>query len=199
MAYDVDKTNGSALTTVLDGTVNDAKTDIKLFGRGVVNYGEIMAENLVHMIENFANDTAPLKPLLGQLYFNTTDSSLNVLVDDLPKTFAKVLTDADPIVTIASNAAKAWVKFNLAGAIQNQFGVISVDDLGTGNWRVNWDTPFANDDYVVQASLVNSGNLLIGAQFANQLTDSIEISTRDITNSINETGIEAIMVTAFSN
>lgn len=79
MAYDIDKFNGTPLTTVVDGSVNDTATDVKLLGKGSVNYGEIMAENLVWMVENFARDTAPDKPLVGQLWFDSSNGTLKYL------------------------------------------------------------------------------------------------------------------------
>jgi len=209
MAYDIDKTNGTALTTVLDGTVNDAKTDIKLFGRNVSNYGEIMAENLVHMVENFANESAPLKPLIGQLYYNTADSSLNVLVNDAPKTYEKILTEVDSLVTTASdNAAKALVKFVPNGTNTpinlKSFGVLSVDRINalpgdTGEWVITWDTAFSDSDYVVQASILTAGTEVITPLFSNQLPGSIEVKIRNTSNGLDETGVSAIMVTAFGD
>jgi hypothetical protein len=78
MTYVINKFNREVLTTVLNGTVNDANTDIRLVGKGVPNFGEIIAENLVWMVENFAADAAPPKPVVGQLWYNTTDKRLMV-------------------------------------------------------------------------------------------------------------------------
>ena len=50
MAYDVNKTNGSLLTTIPDGTL-DISTSLRLLGKNYAGYGEIMAENLVAMLE----------------------------------------------------------------------------------------------------------------------------------------------------
>lgn len=51
---------------------------IALPGRGSLNYGEMILENAVHMLENFAADTAPSIDTVGQLWFNTSDETLNV-------------------------------------------------------------------------------------------------------------------------
>lgn len=66
----------------LDYVNLDANTVLKLPGRGVMNYGEMIVENLVRMTENFANDVAPElnavigttpvgDPLKGQLWYKT--------------------------------------------------------------------------------------------------------------------------------
>ena len=73
MAYVVNKTTGNIVAVVEDGTVNTISTSIALVGKGTQNYGEYIAENSVVMLENFANDTAPPNPLVGQLWYDTTD------------------------------------------------------------------------------------------------------------------------------
>lgn len=72
MSYNVNKKDGTLLVTVLDGSVDDSQTTLKLVGRAVPNYGEIMAENLVWLTEHFANSVAPEKPLTGQLWYDTS-------------------------------------------------------------------------------------------------------------------------------
>jgi len=201
MAYDVNRTNGTALTTVLDGTVNDAKTDIKLFGRGIVNYGEIMAENQVQMLENFANSEPPLKPLLGQLFFNTLDNSLNVLIDEDPQTFSKLLTASGTTSAViqAETLAKAWVKFDVTGGILGSFGVASVDDQLGGNdgrWRINWTTNFTTENYVVQPSYISGSGIALIPHFTDQLVGSIELNYRDVANVLSQAGISEIMIIA---
>lgn len=44
---------------------------------------------------------------------------------------------------------KAWIQFNGTGtiAIQDSFNVDSIVDNGTGDYRVDWDTDFANSDF----------------------------------------------------
>lgn len=73
MAYDVTKTNGERLTIVPDRQV-DTTTSIRLLGKNYSSYGEIMAENLVQMLEHFAAPVAPTSPMYGQLWFKTTEN-----------------------------------------------------------------------------------------------------------------------------
>jgi hypothetical protein len=77
MAYDVNKTNGSLLTTIPDGTL-DVSTSLRLLGKNYAGYGEIMAENLVAMLENFSSAAAPSNPLEGQLWFNSESNRISV-------------------------------------------------------------------------------------------------------------------------
>ena len=75
MPYQIDLTNGTLLTTVEDGTV-DQTTNLKLVGRNYAGYGEIQNENFVHLLENFASNNAPSRPLDGQIWFDTAANKL---------------------------------------------------------------------------------------------------------------------------
>lgn len=78
MAYTINKTDGSELTQLLDSAIDQTSTDLTLLGKNVSNYGESFNENLVHLLENFANSTAPSYPILGQLWYDTSDNRLKV-------------------------------------------------------------------------------------------------------------------------
>lgn len=75
MPYKITKSDGTLLTTVADYTTDTQSTSLSLLGRGVTNYGQIMAENLTYLLENFASPTAPENPLVGQMWFQTEDNS----------------------------------------------------------------------------------------------------------------------------
>lgn len=72
MAYIVNKRDGTVIATIADGTLDTTATSVTLLGKGFNNYGEIVAEDFVHMIENFAAVTDPANALRGQLWFDTT-------------------------------------------------------------------------------------------------------------------------------
>lgn len=78
MAYTINRFDGTLLTTVADGTIDTAATNIKLVGKNFTGYGELLDENLVHMLENFADVTAPSTPLVGQIWWNSAISTLTV-------------------------------------------------------------------------------------------------------------------------
>ena len=50
MAYDINKTDGTLLVTVADGSVESSASSIKLIGKNYSGYGEFIAENLIHML-----------------------------------------------------------------------------------------------------------------------------------------------------
>ncbi len=75
MPYQIDLTNGTTLTTIQDGTI-DQTTNLKLVGRNYAGYGEIQNENFVHLLENFASNNAPSRPLDGMIWFDTAANKL---------------------------------------------------------------------------------------------------------------------------
>ena len=74
MAYVINKFNGEQLVVLADGTL-DTTTSLGLVGRNYVGYGETQNENFVFLLENFANDSPPSRPLIGQIWFSTTDNT----------------------------------------------------------------------------------------------------------------------------
>jgi hypothetical protein len=104
MAYTVNKTNGSVLATVADGTI-DTSTDLVLVGKNYAGYGEFLNENTVKLLENFANTSAPSSPLAGQLWWDTTNSLL------------KVYTGSAFVVVSTATASASQPSNNVTGSL----------------------------------------------------------------------------------
>lgn len=90
--YQVVKKDGSFLTMVQDGTINTAATSITLFGHDFIDYGNYLNENLVYLTENFANVVAPPNQLVGQLWYNLEQASLNYY--DISNQWRTIITSA---------------------------------------------------------------------------------------------------------
>jgi len=78
MAYKINNTFGTLLVTLADGTIDVATTDLALIGKGYAGFGEKLNENLVKLLENFNNTSAPSNKIQGQLWFDQTNKRLNV-------------------------------------------------------------------------------------------------------------------------
>jgi hypothetical protein len=77
MSYIINNSRGNIVAVVPDGTVNTSATNLALVGQGVTNYGTDQNENLVYLLENFASPTAPSRPVLGQLWYNSATDSMS--------------------------------------------------------------------------------------------------------------------------
>jgi hypothetical protein len=75
MAYQVNKFNGTLIATVEDGVI-DTTTDLRFIGKNYAGYGEVQNENFLHLMENFANTTAPPKAVVGQIWYDSANSKL---------------------------------------------------------------------------------------------------------------------------
>jgi len=77
MAYTINLTDGSIFATIADGTINTSSS-MTLVGKNYAGYGEFLDENFIHLLENSANTTAPSAPLTGQIWWDSSNSNLNV-------------------------------------------------------------------------------------------------------------------------
>ena len=74
MAYEInfsDSINKGKIV-VEDRTINE-ETSIQIPGRNVTSYGQVIGENFLQMLENFANNIPPENPVEGQLWYDTTN------------------------------------------------------------------------------------------------------------------------------
>ena len=78
MAYKLNNTFGTLLVTLADGTIDVATTDLTLIGKGYAGFGEKLNENLIKLLENFNNTTAPSNKQQGQLWYDKTNNQINV-------------------------------------------------------------------------------------------------------------------------
>lgn len=79
MPYNVNYTDSNTKTpvTVYDNTSN-TDTSLTFPGRNVTGYGQIIAENFLHLLENFASPTQPANPIEGQLWYDSSTGTLNI-------------------------------------------------------------------------------------------------------------------------
>lgn len=78
MTYFINKTDGTILSNVADGQVDQLSSDITLIGKNYSGFGEALNENFVKLLENFANSVRPSHPIKGQVWFDTAESKLKV-------------------------------------------------------------------------------------------------------------------------
>lgn len=104
MSYKINKTDGTLLVDLIDGRFDSDTTDLTLIGRNLKGYGEILNENFIKILENFANVAAPSNPIKGQLWYDTSEGRLKVYDGIIFKS-----TDS----TVVSNIQPALVQGDL--------------------------------------------------------------------------------------
>ena len=76
MSYSIDFTDkpNYGSITVEDQTVNQERS-VSFVGKNYTGYAKIIAENFLHLLENFAKADAPTNPVVGQLWYDTDVTS----------------------------------------------------------------------------------------------------------------------------
>ena len=110
MAYTLRRSDGTILLNIPDHSIDKSELPIALVGRGAVNYGTDFGQNFIHMLENFADHSAPARPMTGMLWYDTAEREMklwtgtawrlivgNISTSPLPNTI--VFRDADGNIT----------------------------------------------------------------------------------------------------
>jgi len=201
MAYVINKFNGVQLVVLDDGTI-DTTTSLGLVGRNYVGYGETQNENFVFLLENFANTSPPSRPLVGQIWFNTTDDTAYAYDGSNwnPIGSATLSSSAPP----NTNAGALWLKtpinqlYVYTGTEWRFIGPEAVEGFGSTRARAgSLDNTAGNPQPVIfletngtafaictaAAFVINPSNSVVG--FSNALQVGINLSaTAKINGSI---------------
>lgn len=107
MPYIINKYNGTELTVLEDGSINTS-TSLGLIGRNYFGYGEQQNENFVFLLENFANNNPPTRPITGQTWFDTANNLLKVYNGTTWDVVGSaILSDTEPTSTTVGSL---WLK-----------------------------------------------------------------------------------------
>ena len=71
--YFSDPAKNSSPIVIPDQTQDNQSTSLTLLGRNYPGYGQAVATDLVHLLENFSSSVPPNNPIEGQLWFDTSD------------------------------------------------------------------------------------------------------------------------------
>ena len=76
MPYTIDYSDPGKSPIVVDDGTADTSTSLTLIGKNYTRFGEILNENQLQLLENFANGTAPSNPTEGQLWYDNSTNRL---------------------------------------------------------------------------------------------------------------------------
>jgi microcystin-dependent protein len=78
MPYSIKFTDTTASPITVYDNTSDTSTSLSFPGRNVTGYGQIIAENFLHLLENFASTVKPPNPVEGQLWYDTSNGTLMI-------------------------------------------------------------------------------------------------------------------------
>lgn len=77
--YDIYLSDGDLLTTINVKTIDERNNSgLILIGQGIPDYGTAIAQDFVWLLENFAKNTPPVHPLIGQNWYDKAKERMNV-------------------------------------------------------------------------------------------------------------------------
>lgn len=112
MNVNVYKTNQQLLASVAPGQSNTTASSLILFGKNYSNYGVALNENIVHLMESFANSSPPPNPIAGQVWYNTITHELQIYD---PNNGGWSLVNASSIRSIAESLVKNRIYVSQSG------------------------------------------------------------------------------------
>jgi len=195
MPYILNKTNGSKLAVLEDASL-DLTTNLSFVGRNYSGYGEIINENLLKLLENFSNTTQPSRPIMGQLWFNSSSDQRRLSVCYDGKNFKGLATlrvqSATPTTSIQGELW--WDTANNQLKAFNGATYLTVGPTTVSSAKSSWT--FTEETYIDPTNTPYSipfikGNLNGRPSVAiTAFTDLVTTSTIKVTNSdlISSTG-----------
>lgn len=79
--YVITHTNGKVYASLGEGVL-DNRLGISLLGQNFHNYGQLIADNFLHLLEHQASDAQPANPVAGQIWWNTATHVLSFFDGD---------------------------------------------------------------------------------------------------------------------
>lgn len=104
MSYTITLTNGSTFATIPDGTINTSSS-MTLVGKNYAGYGQFINDDIIRLLQNGANTTAPGAPLQGQLWYDQTTGTMKVYTGSTFKVIsgATASSTAPSVSTVAGD------------------------------------------------------------------------------------------------
>ncbi len=177
------------MVTLADGTIDTATTDLTLIGKGYAGFGEKLNENIVKLLENFNNTSAPSNKITGQLWYDQTNKQINIYTG----TKWKPVGSPTPSATQPTNAVLGDEWFDTTNSQYYIYNGTSWTLIGpttvAGSGVTQWTTDTVQDNTGVNRSILK--------MVAN---DAVVAVTSNIafTPSSTETNAAALITAGFS-
>jgi len=104
MSYTITLTDGQIFATIPDGTINTTSS-MTLVGKNYAGYGQFINDDIIRLLENGANTTAPGAPLQGQLWYDQTTNTMKMYTGSTFKVIsgATASSTAPSVSTVAGD------------------------------------------------------------------------------------------------
>lgn len=103
MIYNVNHTDTSIPSIQISPGNLDKTTTLSLPGKNFTRYGEVIAENFLKLMENFASENSPENPVKGQLWYDTDANIVRVYDGEKWISITANVNDIDNVYYVAEN------------------------------------------------------------------------------------------------
>lgn len=178
MSYTITKSNGTILTELVDGTTDQVHSSLTLVAKSASAYGTALNQNFVYLLENFANSVQPRTPIVGQLWFDTTQNRLKIYDGVNFKVSGGTIVSATAPSGI--NAGDIWIDSNSGqlrfndGSSTKLAGPVYTVTQGLSGFVV--DSVIGTDQLTHTIASMYVGQTLLGIWSNTQFTPSSPIS-----------------------
>jgi len=181
MAYTINKTDGTVVVTITDGTV-DNTTSLQLFGKSYSGFGEGLNENLVKLLENASGTASPTAPLTGELWFDTNTAQLKVYDGSAFKPTGAAKSQS--IAPTSASAGDLWVDsdddqlYLYTGSAWLLAGPVYTSGQTQSGWKI-------------ETLASSGGNKVVSSMYAGNTRVAI-LSKETFTPSVTQTGFASV-------
>lgn len=109
MSYKVRFTDRDKADLTVFDLVGNNETSLEFPGRNSTNYGQVIAENFLHLLENFASSTEPRGAIEGQLWYDSAAGSLKISDGVTWKSAGGILKGPEEPSTESSQEGELWI------------------------------------------------------------------------------------------
>lgn len=139
MATKIYMYDGRLAASVPDGTLDTTSTSIKIPGNYYENYGQSVMESILWTMQNFAGDTSPTSPIIGQSWYDSAQQVMKTYNGNTWVTGGSVLVEDNQ--PIAKNKGELW--YDTVNQQLKIWNGISWDIVGPLGSAINGD-PISN-------------------------------------------------------
>jgi hypothetical protein len=174
VSYQITLTNGNILTTVPDTQLVSTFGDLDLIGKNYAGFGTTFNNDLVHMVEHFADSTPPTNPFIGQIWYDTVSNAINFWNGTQFKSISVITSSPTP--PLAPQEGDEWYdSVNQQLNIWNGFEWVLVGPPNQGG---------AKEGFVVASIQSNTGNIFYLQLYANNnllgIVSGVNLTNPDI-------------------
>lgn len=170
--YTITLTDGTVLTTIVPQALDTTHTSLTLWGQGESNYGQYLHNDLVHLLENFADTgpvNSPANPLVGQLWFDTAYQVLRVWNGTAwPAIRPDTLPNDAGMVPTAINVSPSIIGVLSSGVI-----IAGISNQAIANGALPSTVSYRNVNYEFQSNFPNG----LGAGIT--IASNVELNSND--------------------